>query len=418
MNRSLIKLAALSVAVAGALSLADVARADEAGDKLKAAVAQAYKDTTSYEAMTKFNMSQNKGRRILSQGIPDIRVVFDRAANRVLVDRPDVFCASDGDKIRARHEQVKDKFIETDVPKPLTLSGLSTAVPFLSRSPQPDVAALLSEDPFAALCSSIGDDATPVTEFKALPADPDDKEARPGLQMTTRSGVLTLRVDPKTNLVRTAVLDVDTVQMGWKPGETVQIRYDIDIKSRNAAIGKEAFAFDAAGGKAFPSALAMLGESEPVHALVGKAAPEFDLKDLNGKSVKLSEIKEEVIVLDFWATWCGPCVKGLPQIQAVAKWAADNKKSVAFYAINGGESPEKVQAFVKKMNLTLPVLMDPDMAAKEVYLADAIPQTVIITKGKVHNIIVGVAPDAENELKKVIDAALGAKKTADATSAK
>ena len=142
------------------------------------------------------------------------------------------------------------------------------------------------------------------------------------------------------------------------------------------------------------------------HPLDGQIAPTFQLAQASGGTVDLTQhIGKDVIVLDFWATWCPPCREGLPIVDAVAKHFAD--KPVAVYAVNIAETPEQVKAFVDSAGLTLPVLMDDGEVATE-YGVTGIPQTVVIDKaGMIHKIHVGMSGNFEAELKAEVQSLLG-----------
>lgn len=128
------------------------------------------------------------------------------------------------------------------------------------------------------------------------------------------------------------------------------------------------------------------------HPLIGQAAPDLKLTLLDGGEMTLASHKDkQVVVLDFWATWCGPCRMGLPMVDEAATTLKD--ESVAFYAVNIQESPEQVKQFKTSMELDLTVAMDLDGQAAQAYGAFSIPQTVIIGKdGVVKNVHQGVMP--------------------------
>ncbi|MBG80746.1 MAG: hypothetical protein CMJ39_08585 [Phycisphaerae bacterium] len=118
------------------------------------------------------------------------------------------------------------------------------------------------------------------------------------------------------------------------------------------------------------------GQAEPESEMVGKPAPEFTLDSLEGKSISLESLKGKVVILDFWATWCGPCRKGLPVLMDIAKKRADD--GVVLWSVDMREAPEKVKAFLEKSNWDLPVLMDRDGAIGNKYGVSGIPHTVVI----------------------------------------
>jgi thiol-disulfide isomerase/thioredoxin len=118
-----------------------------------------------------------------------------------------------------------------------------------------------------------------------------------------------------------------------------------------------------------------------------------------------------VIILDFWATWCGPCRESLPTLSEVA--AQHKDRGVAFFAIDVEESPEDVRAFLAETMLKLTVVMDADSAISSLYKLKYFPQTVIIDKdGNVAFVHVGVPPrmsDLKAELMRQLDQLLAAK---------
>jgi len=95
--------------------------------------------------------------------------------------------------------------------------------------------------------------------------------------------------------------------------------------------------------------------------MISEESPKFSLKDLNGKTVSLDGLKGKVVVLDFWATWCGPCKKSFPAMQkAVNKYQKDN--DVCFLFIDtwerGGDPKESVKSFIEENKYTFQVLLD------------------------------------------------------------
>src|SRR5688572_27978714 len=118
--------------------------------------------------------------------------------------------------------------------------------------------------------------------------------------------------------------------------------------------------------------------SYPAMALEGKAAPDFKLTSLDGKPVSMADLKDSVVVLDFWATWCGPCRMSLPELQKVHE--AGKGDGLRVFAVNLREDEDDVKDFVKETKLSVPVLMDTDGKVAEKYLVQPIPQTVVIGK--------------------------------------
>jgi thiol-disulfide isomerase/thioredoxin len=143
----------------------------------------------------------------------------------------------------------------------------------------------------------------------------------------------------------------------------------------------------------------------PAHGLKGQAAPICVLPLLSGGQLNLAKLKGNIVVLDFWATWCPPCRKGLPILDEIASEYKD--KGVQVYAINCNEAPAQVRQFVTSTNLQLPVAMDAGKTVGGRYSVQGIPQTVIIDKdGIVRCVHVGLPGNAKQAFMKTLDALL------------
>ncbi len=139
--------------------------------------------------------------------------------------------------------------------------------------------------------------------------------------------------------------------------------------------------------------------------LIGKPASDFELKSLDGKLVKLSAMRGRVVVLDFWASWCGPCRKSLPVIQRVADDFSN--EPFAFYAINVDEEPNVVQGSAIVLGIANNCLLDPNGTISKAYGANAIPYTVVIDKeGIVRRVFVGANDEAFTTLRSLFPSIL------------
>ena len=136
-------------------------------------------------------------------------------------------------------------------------------------------------------------------------------------------------------------------------------------------------------------------------ALIGSIAPDFELPRLDGSTFRLSEHKDKVIILDFWATWCGPCVAALPEyLSAVRKF--DTEK-VIFVAVNQQESADQIRAFLAEKKLTPLVALDRTGSVGEQFRVSGIPHTVVISPGNlVEDVHVGYRPGSAEELQTTV----------------
>ncbi|MCI0652792.1 MAG: TlpA family protein disulfide reductase [Planctomycetes bacterium] len=143
--------------------------------------------------------------------------------------------------------------------------------------------------------------------------------------------------------------------------------------------------------------------------LVGKAAPAIDLELLAGKRFRSADAKGKVVVLDFWASWCAPCLRSLPEVDRVAK--EFEAKGVIFVAINLQESAREIAPLLERMKLDLTVALDKDGAVAKAYEATSIPQTVIIDRaGVVARLFTGSGTDFPAQLRAALEAAAAAPK--------
>ena len=140
-------------------------------------------------------------------------------------------------------------------------------------------------------------------------------------------------------------------------------------------------------------------ETEGPEDLIGEDAPDFKVALLDGKDFKLSSAQgKKVVVLDFWATWCGPCVKAMPEVKAATD--ALKAKGVVLVAVNQGERPAVINKFLKQRKWGgLTVGLDPEGEIADQYGVEGIPQTVIIDKeGVIREVHVGYGPGLEKRL--------------------
>lgn len=131
----------------------------------------------------------------------------------------------------------------------------------------------------------------------------------------------------------------------------------------------------------------------------GDVAPDFTLTTLDGKEVKLSDLKGKKVVLNFWATWCPPCKAEMPHMQNFYEdFSQDENVEILAINLTNGDKRESVQNFVQDYGLTFPIPMDVEGNVGKTYQAITIPTSYMIdTKGRIQNKIVG--PMDENMIK-------------------
>ena len=137
---------------------------------------------------------------------------------------------------------------------------------------------------------------------------------------------------------------------------------------------------------------------------IGDRAIDFELKTLDGKTVKLSDLRGKPVLINFWATWCGPCRFEMPFLQQINdSYAA---RGLVLLAVDIAESPATVEKFMTELNLSLIVPMDTDKKVAKAYGIAAIPTTYFIDKnGIIQQRMVGAFPNKatiETMLKTII----------------
>jgi peroxiredoxin len=112
---------------------------------------------------------------------------------------------------------------------------------------------------------------------------------------------------------------------------------------------------------------------------INNPAPSFTLPSLNGEAVSLSDYRGKWVFLNFWATWCPPCVAEMPELQKLHEGSFGNDPAqVAVLAVNNGEDRATAQAFMNEHKLSLPVVLDTDKAVSGQYVVMQMPITFMI----------------------------------------
>ena len=194
-------------------------------------------------------------------------------------------------------------------------------------------------------------------------------------------------VDPASRLVLLDSSRVDQTHPQLGPVSAVSMMRLV-VAEADPTVAADAFVFKPDDGM---RRVRRFMQRSPEHeALEGQPATDFTLETLAGsKPVKLSELKGRVVVLDFWATWCGPCRRWLPIVEQASRDYAS--KGLAVFAVNERETDSKVRAYLDQQKLDLPVLMDRSGTVGSIYRASSIPLTVVVGKdGNVLRVMVGL----------------------------
>lgn len=125
-----------------------------------------------------------------------------------------------------------------------------------------------------------------------------------------------------------------------------------------------------------------------IEELAGKPAPQFSLPDMTGKKIDLNEFNGKVMLINFWATWCGPCRKEMPDLEKIQQKYQEKQFSVV--AVSLDSDLGHVKAFLKRLPVTFPILHDPEMEVAEKYGVFAYPTSFLVDrKGGIKKYYIG-----------------------------
>ncbi|HSF79765.1 MAG TPA: redoxin domain-containing protein [Anaerolineales bacterium] len=129
--------------------------------------------------------------------------------------------------------------------------------------------------------------------------------------------------------------------------------------------------------------------------IVGAQAPDFTLTSLAGEQINLKELRGKPVILNFWATWCAPCVIEMPNIQ---KYFELYQGEFEVIGVNADEPPKKVQEFIDDIGATFTILLDPGAVIQDLYRIRGYPTTFFLdARGIIKVLHIGLLSDSQIE---------------------
>lgn len=128
--------------------------------------------------------------------------------------------------------------------------------------------------------------------------------------------------------------------------------------------------------------------------LAGESAPDFVLKSASGENLRLSEYRGEVVMINFWATWCGPCRQEMPLLDQL--YSRYQKVGFSLLGVNIDDDSRRALQMVNELGVSFPVLFDEQKEVSKLYAVDSMPVTVLVDReGKIRHVHHGYKPGYE-----------------------
>jgi peroxiredoxin len=205
--------------------------------------------------------------------------------------------------------------------------------------------------------------------------------------------------------------DASTAAAGKAPPEAAKallVKAVAGLKTAAAGLKQEEFKTDLAEKIKRHEATEkyLLEEAERRAKVVGQPAADFETTDIDGKKVKLADLRDKVVVLDFWYRGCGWCIKAMPQMNQLAEEFAG--KPVAIFGMNTDRNEADAKFVIEKMELKYPTLKA--VGQPEKFGVQGFPTLIVIDpRGRVHDIHVGYSPTLREDVGKQIRQLLAGK---------
>ncbi len=367
---------------------------------------EAYRKARSYGDSGQLRLSYRKqGGEPVTQAADD-SVTFVRP-NKLRVHCYQAIVVSDGKHLRATVADLPGQVLELEAPAELKREDLFTDEILTGVLTQGlagesiQLALLLLDDPLKPILEG-GEEPT------LLPPRSIDGEECQRVQVTRPDGQVVFWIDQKHILRRldypTDELKKQISQHEQAPVTEVSLTAEFKGARLNDKIADVAFEMSLPEEAKLVERFQV--QPEPLHKLLGQKMAAFEFIDLEGKPVSRDSLSGKVVVIDFWATWCGWCFKGLPNLQQVYDKYRDNDQ-VQILTVSTDEvdvSNNDLTAAFDKAKLTMPIVRDVNQQSRSMFDVQGLPTMFLIgPDGTVQAIDVGFQPMLAVELPRKID---------------
>ena len=307
---------------------------------------------------------------------------------------------STGEKVFVYNPATKE-YLMSEAPADSGVTGLPPMIPEILQSQNPSLLFAVLGDPTSDFSRLFG-------KIEKAEDTTIDGLTHPTLKLaaTEGEGDFTLVFNPKTHLLKQFRVDMKPILVarGASEVKAAEIVIDYSAVKSEVTFGDDSFAWVPPEGARDVREARQSGQGDGSPGLVGQPAPDFQLNSVEGRTVSLADLNGKIVVLDFWASWCPPCIKSLPHMGDLYLQKRD--EGVEIFAVNMAESVDTVEAFLKSKELNIPVLLDKDGSVANQYNVASIPQTVVIGKdGIVKNVFKGFGDDTISSVREAIESA-------------
>lgn len=349
--------------------------------------------------------------------LPERRGTIDLRGFHVLVD--------DG-KITVVHEGTDHAYLD----QPDTGSPFYALLTAFLDLPYPHIAMGFGAQKWSDVCMQLHPQ-TPWLRPTGVEEIVVDGADRRRITLSSDFAVMHIDIDTEAKIVTASDVTVTGGQL-VPANTTVRYVYTFENETPDAADVAAAMAFDPESRQRVDAIGSLLPKVQPAPPApagdpggaaggllaAGTPAPDILLATADGDAVDLEELRGRVVVIDFWASWCGPCMTALPVLHDVADWAQEGDLPVVVLTVNvferaaPGEDAVAARKSVvaetwKKHGFTLPVLLDYTDASAQAYQVQGIPATFVIrADGVIQDAHSGFSGQYENWLKSTIEAAM------------